>query len=579
MKYNINFLVSQLLVETLVKLGLKHVCISPGSRNTPLTLAFARNEKIDKKVFVDERSSAFFALGIAKATGLPVAVVCTSGTAAVELYPAIVEAYTAQVPLIVITADRPDYLKNTGSNQTINQTNIYSANCDHFFDPGLPETSLFYLQSIIGMSKKAFISALSPLSGPVHINLQFEKPLEPSSFNCDVTESELNSLHSLVNNESEYKPVKLGNRLKPVNPINLDPDHKVLIILANKHFNVEFLENLKQLSTYLNIPVCLEATLDVVEPQKLHFIQNFGNMLQSPKFVKLLDPDKIIIFGRNPVSKNLERYLNNFGLSLYVVNAKGENFGRASGNKTVIKMEENEFIESLQLQKQNSSVVRAEFNQKIHKLDEIYRIELAKTFSECSLDSEADALALLSSLISTDCEIPLFISNSLPIRDFDFLKQFFQNPVYSNRGASGIDGIISTAAGISTAKKSPVILVIGDLSFHYDSNALHLLKKYQIPMLIILINNRGGSIFEYLPVYSDSEEFATYFKADTDIDFSSLVMAYGLKYFQVNYISEFKTIITDFLNSKQPTVIELRFDSQKSKKRKDELKLQILSSL
>ncbi|MBK7868930.1 MAG: hypothetical protein IPJ75_19100 [Ignavibacteriales bacterium] len=154
MKYNINFLVSQLLVETLIKLGLKHVCISPGSRNTPVTLAFARNEKIDKRVFVDERSSAFFALGMAKASGLPVAVVCTSGTAAAEMYPAIVEAYTAQIPLIVITADRPEYLKNTGSNQTINQTNIYSANCDHFFDPGLPETSLFYLQGIVGTSKK-----------------------------------------------------------------------------------------------------------------------------------------------------------------------------------------------------------------------------------------------------------------------------------------------------------------------------------------------------------------------------------------------------------------------------------------
>ncbi|MBK7868933.1 MAG: hypothetical protein IPJ75_19115 [Ignavibacteriales bacterium] len=186
-------------------------------------------------------------------------------------------------------------------------------------------------------------------------------------------------------------------------------------------------------------------------------------------------------------------------------------------------------------------------------------------------------MALLSSLISVSPEIPLFISNSLPIRDFDFLKQFFQNPVYSNRGASGIDGIISTTAGISTAKKSPVILVIGDLAFHYDSNVLHMLKKYQIPILIILMNNSGGSIFEYLPVYSDSEEFATYFKADTEIDFGSLVKACGLEYCIVDSASTFKNSIKKFMDKPGQIVLELKFDSIKSKEKKDMLKTEILT--
>ncbi len=577
MKYNINFLVAQLLVETLVKLGLKHVSLSPGSRNTPLTLAFARNEKIDKKVFVDERSSAFFALGVAKASGLPAAVVCTSGTAAAEMYPAIVEAYTAQVPLIVITADRPEYLKNTGSNQTINQTNIYSANCDHFFDPGLPETTLFYLQGIVEMSKKAYMSAISPIKGPVHINLPFEKPLEPSSFNCEVTESELNSLHSLVNFSLDIKSNTIYNDSEWVNKIVLHPDHKVLMILANKHYDVKFLESITQFSKDQNFPVCLEATLDVDASIKGKFIRNLGSMLQSPKFVDRFDPDRIIIFGRNPVSKNLERYLNKCNVPLFVVNPKGENFGKAAANKTVIKMDENDFIDSLSPQEINSSKIRIDFNQKIYHSDEIYGNELILTFKEESLDSEVEAMALLASIISVKPEIPLFISNSLPIRDLDFLKQFFPNSVYSNRGASGIDGIISTAAGISTTNRSPVVLVIGDLSFHYDSNVLQFIKKSQIPLLIILMNNSGGSIFEYLPIYSKSEEFDTYFKAETDIDFCSLVRAYGVEYCCVDSVLSFRESIKNFLDKPAPTVLELKFDSIYSRKKKDKLKTEILA--
>lgn len=575
MNYNINFLVSELLVETLVKVGLKHVCMSPGSRNTPVTLAFARNENIDKKVFVDERSSAFFALGMAKVTGLPVAVVCTSGTAAAEMYPAIVEAYTAQIPLIVITADRPEYLKNTGSNQTINQTNIYSANCDHFFDPGLPETSLFYLQGIVEMTKTAFLSTLSPSKGPVHINLPFEKPLEPSSYNCEVTKSELNSLHSLVNFSVNLKSDSIKDEYKTTDQIGLIPDHKVLIILANKHYDVEFLEKIIHFSGDQNIPVCLEATLNVRASLKEKFIQNLGNMLQSQKFVDQFNPDKIIIFGRNPVSKNLERYLNRCKVSLFVVNTKGENFGKASSNKTVLKMDENEFIGTLLTLEKNFSKLRIDFNQMIQKSDEIYSKELIASFKKDSLDSEVETMALLASMVSDNPDIPVFISNSLPIRDYDFLKQFFPNPVYSNRGASGIDGIISTSAGIATAYKTTAVLVIGDLSFHYDSNALQFIKKHQIPLLIILINNSGGSIFEYLPIYSESEEFDTYFKAETEIDFGSLVKAYGLKYYGVDSVLSFKNCINNFFDKPEPTVLKLKFDSTISREKKDGIKDEI----
>ncbi|HUX59756.1 MAG TPA: 2-succinyl-5-enolpyruvyl-6-hydroxy-3-cyclohexene-1-carboxylic-acid synthase, partial [Ignavibacteriaceae bacterium] len=207
---NRNILWSETFVRELVSCGVKYASLSPGSRNTPLTLAFAQNKKIKSFVHVDERSSGFFALGIAKATNSPVAIVCTSGTATAELYPAIIEAYQQRIPLIVCTADRPPELRGRGANQTINQNNLYKNHIRWFYDAGLPEMTIERISKLKEETNKAFHKCLFSAKGPVHINFPFKKPFEPKTFTNEIDEDTLrfaentakNNLYALPESES-----------------------------------------------------------------------------------------------------------------------------------------------------------------------------------------------------------------------------------------------------------------------------------------------------------------------------------------------------------------------------------------
>ncbi|OGV05753.1 MAG: 2-succinyl-5-enolpyruvyl-6-hydroxy-3-cyclohexene-1-carboxylic-acid synthase, partial [Ignavibacteria bacterium RIFOXYB2_FULL_36_7] len=196
-KINRNYFWAETFIKELSSIGVKYACISPGSRNTALTLAVANNKKIKSFVHIDERCSAFFALGIAKASGTPVILLCTSGTATAELYPAIIEAYQQRVPLIICTADRPPELLNTGANQTINQNNLYKNHIRWFFDAGLPEPIQRRIRHIKAIAKRAVYESLVRSKGPVHLNFPFRKPFEPDEF-TDEVDSEVIKAAELV---------------------------------------------------------------------------------------------------------------------------------------------------------------------------------------------------------------------------------------------------------------------------------------------------------------------------------------------------------------------------------------------
>ena len=211
-KINRNYIWSNILVDQLAECGVKYACISPGSRSTPLTYSISQNIKIKTFVQVDERSSGFFALGLAKKSNSPVIVITTSGTATAELYPAIIEAYQSRVPLIVCTADRPSYLRNTGANQTINQDNIYKNHIRFFYDTGLPDLTLKSIKKFKGLLIKAFDIANRTDKGPVHFNLPFEKPLEPDSFTDTIEEKLL--LETLAEEYSVKNKCKTNNQTR-----------------------------------------------------------------------------------------------------------------------------------------------------------------------------------------------------------------------------------------------------------------------------------------------------------------------------------------------------------------------------
>lgn len=578
MKTNLNFFFSSMIVSTLQQLGLKHVCISPGSRNTPITLAFAANDSIKKHLIIDERASAFFALGIAKITREPVAIVCTSGTAVAELYPAIIEAYNSQIPLIILTADRPSRLLNTGSNQTINQIGIFNSNCEFFYNLKVDNPSESgFLETIFELGT-SWSNSLFPYPGPVHINLPFEKPLEPDTFNVEIddeTESRLRDSVSKQKVLNFYKDLEY----RPGNEFDISRNSNILILLGNDNYSDDFIQDCLRLSQKYSIPVCVESPLlnpVILEPG---MIRNFGNLLQSAEFVKKLDIDKIIIFGRNFTSKNIERFLDRFEKNILKISQKGEGFGEFSEQRETARLSNEEAIKILDSLLKNPLEKRTAFHNLLQSFDSQFSAQLEKQFGEDKISSELEAISSLAHLLNKFSSAPVFFSNSLPVRDYDYLKEFFHNPVLVSRGASGIDGILATAGGISTGLNEPTVLVVGDIAFHYDSNSLQLLKKYSIPLLIILINNGGGSIFEYLPVYRESEEFSTYFKTETGLNFGNLVKAYGINYNLIGSVGEFKESVDNFFESPSPRVIEIQFDSQISKKRKDTIKNDIISSL
>lgn len=576
MRTNLNFFRSGLIVKTLKNLGLEHVCLSPGSRNTPITLAFAHEPGLKKHVIVDERASGFFALGLAKSTAKPVAVVCTSGTAVAELYPAIIEAYNSRVPLIVITADRPPYLRNSGSNQTINQKQIFAANCDHYYDFGLPENSEDSFYDTIKATESIWENSRHPFAGPVHMNLPFEKPLEPASHDCEIDDELIKELEPRLNS-SGGSPFP-RDFSKNINLL-IGPETNILVVLGNGNYTPQFLEKCTALTEKFKIPVCLESPLAVSGSNGFPFIRNFGNLLQSEIFCSKLDIDMVVIFGRNFTSKNMERFFGKWEKGLLNISVKGEGFGKPASNKRTVQISDMDAINSLLNSEQNPGSRRTSFFEYIKKADSEFTHLLNSRFDQLSINSELELVAGLSALLKTAPESPVFFSNSLPVRDFDYLRALFTNPVYISRGASGIDGIIATSAGISEGSGKPTVLVTGDLAFHYDSNSLQIMKSKDIPLLIVLINNGGGSIFEYLPVYDGSNEFKDFFKTDTGVEFGKVAEAYGLKYRLIESTPQLQGAVEEFFETPASFVIQLKFDSQASKNQKDTIKAGIIASI
>jgi len=295
---NRNYFLASLFVKQLEVLQIRNVCISPGSRNTPLTLAFAENKKFKKYIHADERSSGFFALGLSKKINEPVVLVTTSGTAVAELYPAIIEAYQQRIPLIVCTADRPVYLKNTGANQTINQENIFRNHIRRFWDVGFPRLTKKKLFSFTKKINEIISLAAEKDKGPVHINFQFEKPLEPNSF----TDTINYNLTDFILRKNELKKLREKNFIKLINIIK--QTEKIIILLGWDNYNKNFNTKLQKFSKEKNIPIFTDGTTELRYLQTNHknIIVNSTAFLKSEIALKEIEPEIILQFGNAPTS-------------------------------------------------------------------------------------------------------------------------------------------------------------------------------------------------------------------------------------------------------------------------------------
>lgn len=569
-KVNSNFIWADTFIKQLSEMGVKYACISPGSRSTPLTYSIAINKKIRHFVNIDERSSAFFALGLAKATNNPVIIVTTSGTATAELYPAIIEAYQQRVPLIICTADRPPELVGTGANQTINQHNLYRNHIRWFRDVGLPnvkEHSLRYLQKV---AVKAFKISLINDRGPVHINFPFKKPLEPFSFNEEVFERIINL--KPINHKKNGQQKNSGrDEIKKVKRIaeRVIGCERGLIIAGPADHNPDLVKKIKTLSSLTKYPVLADGGSHLrfsASKSDKNLISNYHSILGSVKFRDKYAAELIIHFGRTPASSNLLDYLAESTAERYQVNEYGDLYDPSRNTRLILNITGEFFSETFidLLKKEKFTRRKSKWLEDFKTAEGIaWRVVSEELNAQIKLTEPKIVTELLKYLPSKS---HLFLGNSLPIRDFDCFSGISSKlfNLYFNRGASGIDGIVSTALGVAAVKR-PVFLLVGDISFLHDLNSLSIAIKNRIPLTVILINNNGGGIFRALPVSRKKKLLNEFFTAPHNLNIADIVKAFGIRYKSIKNKTELRNAIEgNKLNS--PVVLEIQTNAIESAK-------------
>lgn len=519
-------------IDELALNSVKHAVISPGSRSTPLALLLAEHPNIEVHINIDERSASFFALGLAKALREPVILVCTSGTAAANYYPAVIEAFYARVPLVVLTADRPHELRHVGAPQAIDQIDLYGKHVKWSVEMALPENSLEMKSHVRMIGSRAVATAKECPAGPIHLNFPLREPLVP---NWDRVKE--------YRKEEKKVSVKSGSlRLSEMENKALADMFQTTergMIIVGELQNEAAIEDIVSLSRQLGYPILADplSHLRSGSHKQEFIVDTYDTFLRDSAVKEVLIPDVVLRFGAMPVSKPLLLFLKKNDQAKHLVIDGGIGWREPANIATnMIYCNEQYFCQDL----------IAQINERNHQewlntwlqLNQTTKAALQSIHNVEELN-EGKVFALLPELMPENSTI--FASNSMPIRDLDTF--FFNNEknihTFANRGANGIDGVVSTALGVSAVLENTV-LVIGDLSFYHDMNGLLAAKLQKQNLTIVLINNDGGGIFSFLPQASEKEYFELLFGTPHGLDFSHAAALYGANYDKVENWDEFK---------------------------------------
>ncbi len=496
---------AQSIIEILRAKGINTIVISPGSRNAPLTIGFVSNPIFTCYSIADERSAAFFALGIAQQIKKPVAVVCTSGSALLNYYPAFAEAFYSQIPLIVISADRPQSKIDIGDGQTIQQKNVFSNHS--LYNANLTENTSDENDLLI---QKA-IDTASEKRGPVHINAPFEEPLYETTSELSVF-PKINSITSkefILENLSEY--AKLWNTSK-----------KKLVLVGVNEPNAVEQQFLDILANDPSVVVMIETTSNLHHSKFINTIDSIITPFTNEDFLDF-QPEILVTFGGMIVSKRIKAYLRKYKAKhhWHIDDLRAyDTFGSLSKH---FQLTPNLFFNSFFSLTQ---MVESDYNQKAQN---IKALRQQKSLEYLAKIPFTDFKVFEKVIPALPKNSQLQISNSSPIRYaqlFDIEKSI---EVFSNRGTSGIDGSTSTAIGAAVGSKKPNVFIAGDIGFLYDSNALwnnYIPKNFKI----ILINNGGGGIFRILPGHNETPVFTTFFETSHCLTAEHLAKMFGFKY-------------------------------------------------
>jgi len=515
------------MTGSLMNAGVKKVVISPGSRSTPLAYSFASTDELDVYVQVDERSAGYFALGLAKASSEPVVLLCTSGTAASNYFPAVTEAHYARIPLIVITADRPHELREVGAPQAIDQIQLYGNHVKYSIDFPLAEDNRDVEDYIERQIQRAVSVALTAPFGPIHLNVPFREPLL-IDFDMEIPTRTFQKHFKSTSALDESTAKFLTDIVKDT--------EKGFIIVGELPLGVNN-ESFWKFAAALQWPVLCDSLSNLraqVPAQCLPLcIDRYDALLKSERFAESVIPDTVIRFGAQPVSKPLSLYLRKVRPETVIAIDESPEFRDPLGVVTHHIQSPVEAVLALIVDKQQTpyALQWIEANDVASEVTE----EIAKVAG----DEGAYAQMLFRNLPDGS---DIISGSSMPIRDVDtyFGKTARDITVFANRGTNGIDGVVSTAFGIQAARKRPTWLLIGDLSFLHDVNGLLVSRFHDTDLTIVIMNNDGGGIFSYLPQAESGPHFEELFGTPTGLTFEHIAAMYGAQYKAIETLEDFE---------------------------------------
>ena len=518
---NVNTIWGSVLVETLNRLGLTTAVVCPGSRSTPLTVAFAQHPHIEAIPILDERSAAFFALGVAK-SGLPSALVCTSGTAGANFYPAVIEAKLSRVPLLVLTADRPPELRHCHAGQTIDQLKLYGNYPNWQAELAIPSAEIGMLRYLRQTIFHAWERSLSPVPGPVHLNLPFHDPLAP------IPQAIEASLHHDF--FSAITPCSQTDNAAFTPLPSIPQSQRGIIIAGVAHSNhpQNYCQAIAHLSQSLHYPVLAEALSPVrnwaVNP---YLISSYDTILRNRQLAQKLAPEFVIQLGELPTSKELRAWLELTQPQRWIVDSRPDNFDPLHGETIHLRTTVEQLAATISPAPNSSDYLK----RWCHAESKV-RQAIDREMQSMNTLFEGKVAWLLSQTLPA--ATPLFVANSMSVRHLEFFWKPRMSGIvpFFNRGANGIDGTLSTALGIAHRRQSSVMLT-GDLALLHDTNGF-LIKQFVGHLTIVLINNNGGGIFEMLPISQYEPPFEEFFATPQNIDFARLCATYGVEHQKIN---------------------------------------------
>jgi 2-succinyl-5-enolpyruvyl-6-hydroxy-3-cyclohexene-1-carboxylate synthase len=541
-------------VDELARCGVREACTCPGSRSAPLVLSLAREPRIRATSHLDERGAGFFALGVAKATGVPAALACTSGTAAANFAPAVIEAHEARVPLLVLTADRPPELRELGAGQTIDQVKLYGSAAKWFLEVDSHAATPERLRWLRQLACRAFWTAVDGRPGPVHLNFSLREPLVLDGPLPDDDGGRAGGRPWVTRPRVAGAP---GDQLVDGLRAELEARPHTVLVAGRSERDPALGPALAAFAERAAIPLLADPLSGARRGPAA--VAHYDALLRDPDWAALHAPQLVLRVGDLPTSKPLRRWLHGLDDALQLTfdpEAAWQDPGGAVA--TILAADPRTTLEALggRLGPRDGAWL-----ERWHRADRVAAAAIARALSPAGL-SEPRVAAELGAALPPEATV--IVASSMPVRDVETFFGAREQPprVLSNRGANGIDGTVSTAFGVAAVADGPVVLLIGDVALIHDLGGLLAASRLGLKLTIVLLHNDGGGIFHFLPVSGEGADFVEHVATPHGLDFAHAAALFGCGYEVAEDAEGFRAALGRALSAERTSIVAVRTDRE-----------------